>query len=70
MENEMIKYFLTQGPFAVLFVLLLLWSRKDSKERERNLNGIIEKQNDVLTKFSEKYDMIISEIRELKERFR
>lgn len=70
MENEIFKYFITQGPFAVLFVLLLLWSRKDSKEREKELNGIINKQNDVLAKFSEKYDMIISEIRELKERFK
>lgn len=70
METEIWKYFITQGPFAVLFVLLLLWSRKDSKEREKGLNNIIEKQNEVLAKFSDKYDLIISKIEELKERIR
>ncbi|MCM3701415.1 BhlA/UviB family holin-like peptide [Paenibacillus macerans] len=70
MENEIVKYFITQGPFGLLFVWLLLYVMKANKEREKDLNGIIQQQNNVLSKFSEKYDLIISELRELKERFK
>lgn len=70
MENELLKYFITQGPFAVLFVCLLIYVMRANKEREKDLNGIIQQQNNVLSKFSEKYDLIISELRELKERLK
>jgi hypothetical protein len=55
------KYFLTQGPFAVLFVWLLVYVMKANKERESRLQALLDK-------FSDKYDVIISEIRELKDR--
>ncbi|MEK5167203.1 BhlA/UviB family holin-like peptide [Paenibacillus sp. FSL R5-0527] len=70
MENEIFKYFITQGPFGALFVWLLIYVMRTNKEREKDLNGIIQQQNNVLSKFSEKYDLIISELRELKERFK
>ncbi|NOU98496.1 hypothetical protein GC097_00450 [Paenibacillus sp. LMG 31457] len=56
----MVKYFLTQGPFAVLFVWLLIYVMKTNKEREGRLQ-------DLLDKFSDKYDVIIAEIRDMKE---
>ncbi len=62
MESEMLKYFLTQGPFAVLFVWLLIYVMRANKEREGRLQ-------DLLDKFSDKYDVIITEIREMKDRF-
>lgn len=62
MEIDMLKYFLTQGPFAALFVWLLIYVMRANKEREGRLQ-------DLLDKFSEKYDVIISEIREMKDRF-
>ncbi|RRJ62391.1 hypothetical protein EHV15_05070 [Paenibacillus oralis] len=70
MENEIVKYFITQGPFGALFVWLLIYVMRTNKEREKDLNGIIQQQNNVLSKFSEKYDLIISELRELKERLK
>lgn len=77
METDIMKYFITQGPFAVLFIWMFISNQKrerqameDSKAREKELNNIIQRQNNVLSKFSEKYDLIISELRELKERLR
>jgi len=60
-ETDIMKYFLTQGPFAVLFVWLLVYVMKANKERESRLQALLDK-------FSDKYDVIISEIRELKDR--
>ncbi|EOR26268.1 phage holin-like protein [Niallia nealsonii AAU1] len=37
MELELTKYFLTQGPFALLFVWLLIYVMKNNKERENRL---------------------------------
>lgn len=62
MENEIAKYFLTQGPFAVLFVWLLIYVMRANKEREGRLQ-------DLLDKFSDKYDVIIGELRDIKDRF-
>lgn len=59
MESEIWKYFLTQGPFAALFVWLLIYVMKNNKERETRLQ-------DLLDKFSDKYDVIIAEIKELR----
>lgn len=60
-EMDILKYFLTQGPFAALFVWLLFYVMRANKEREGRLQ-------DLLGKFSEKYDVIIVELREMKER--
>ncbi|PAD72455.1 BhlA/UviB family holin-like peptide [Paenibacillus campinasensis] len=58
---DLVKYFVTQGPFAVGFVWLLIYVMKTNKEREGRLQ-------DLLDKFSEKYDVIITELRDMKER--
>ena len=60
-EMDVIKYFLTQGPFAVGFVWLLIYVMRTNKEREGRLQ-------DLLDKFSEKYDVIITELRDMKDR--
>ncbi|UVI32100.1 BhlA/UviB family holin-like peptide [Paenibacillus spongiae] len=62
MEPDILKYFLTQGPFAALFVWLLIYVMRSNKDRETRLQ-------DLLDKFSDKYDVIITEIRDIKERF-
>ena len=41
-----IEQFATNGVFAVLFVWLLLDTRKEAKEREQKLLSQIEKQNE------------------------
>lgn len=46
MEGEVIKYFITQGAFAVLFMWLLIDTRKDSKQREEKYQQTIDKLAD------------------------
>jgi hypothetical protein len=60
-EMDLVKYFITQGPFAVGFVWLLIYVMRTNKEREGRLQ-------DLLDKFSEKYDVIITELRDMKDR--
>lgn len=67
---ELSKYLLTQGPFAALFVWLLFTTRKDGKEREDKLYGTIEHQNEVLEKFSDKYDMIIDKLEKIENHWK
>ncbi|QLY78031.1 MULTISPECIES: BhlA/UviB family holin-like peptide [Clostridium] len=43
MESEIVKYVITQGIFCVLFVWLLMDTRKDSKEREVKYQETIDK---------------------------
>lgn len=61
MDGELMKYFVTQGPFATLFVWLLFYVMKNNKERENRLHQLLDK-------FSDKYDVIIGELREMKEK--
>ncbi len=63
MELELTKYFLTQGPFAVLFVWLLIYVMKKNGERETRLQ-------DLLDKFSEKYDLVISKLDDIKDKLK
>ncbi|MCG3087919.1 BhlA/UviB family holin-like peptide [Sporosarcina cyprini] len=59
--KELIGYFLTQGPFAVLFVWLFWYQVKSSESRER-------RYQELLKALADKYDDISNEIREVKER--
>lgn len=68
LDATLTQYFLTQGPFAVLFVWLLYSSRKEAKEREEQLYQTIDDQNEVLKGFSEKYDIIITKLGDIEER--
>lgn len=42
MENELLKTIVNNGAWAVLFVWLLMDTRKESKIREEKLQGIID----------------------------
>jgi len=68
LDATLTQYFLTQGPFAVLFVWLLYSSRKEAKEREEQLYQTIDDQNEVLKGFSEKYDIIITKLGDIEDR--
>ncbi|MFS0689549.1 BhlA/UviB family holin-like peptide [Sporosarcina sp. Marseille-Q4943] len=59
--KELLGYFLTQGPFAVLFVWLFWYQVKSSESREKRYQFLLEAITD-------KYDDIVEEIREVKER--
>jgi len=62
MEVDVVQNLMTQGPFAVLFCWILVYVLNTTKERENKLNEQIEAQNDVLAKFSEKYDVVIDKL--------
>lgn len=73
MEGEVWRYFLSQGPFAILFVWTYYTSRKEtnerekeSREREKESRERENKLQELLFQFSDKYDLILEEVRGLK----
>ncbi|QVY63001.1 BhlA/UviB family holin-like peptide [Cytobacillus gottheilii] len=72
MEAETLKYFLTQGPFAILFVWLLVYVMRANKERESRMEETNKERegrlHELLDKFSEKYDVVIDELRDIKNK--
>jgi len=49
-EEALFSFFKTQGPWALLFVTLLLWELKQNKERERALVEVIDKLSDEIVR--------------------
>ena len=58
MESEFFKVIATQGAWAVLFVWLLIDTRKESKNREDKLQGIINKNQEVIQELADKFDVV------------
>lgn len=58
MENELIKTIVSQGSWAILFVWLLIDTRKESKTREEKLQSIINKNQEVIADLAEKFDVV------------
>lgn len=58
MENELLKTIVSQGAWAVLFVWLLIDTRKESKTREEKLQSIINKNQEVISELAEKFDVV------------
>lgn len=61
MELDVVQYFVTQGPFALLFVLLLIYTIRRNKERE-------DKLHETLNEFATRYDIVIGKLDEIKDR--
>lgn len=70
MDGTLTQYFISQGPFAVLFVWLLYTQMQNNKERESKLYEQIESQNKVLEKFGEKYDVVIEKLDKIENHFK
>ena len=51
LEQNMLDFFRTQGPWALLFVVLLFWVLKENAKREANYQEIIQE-------LSEKFDIV------------
>ena len=58
MENELLKTIISQGAWAVLFVWLLIDTRKESKTREEKLQSIINKNQEVIADLAEKFNVV------------
>lgn len=57
-ENELIKTIVSQGAWAVLFVWLLIDTRKESKAREEKLQEIIDKNQEVISDLAENLEVV------------
>ncbi|MDE8562760.1 BhlA/UviB family holin-like peptide [Anoxybacillus rupiensis] len=60
-----LEQFATNGVFAVLFVWLLLDTRKEAKQREEKLIAQIEKQNEAQQRIVEAIERIEQKIEKL-----
>lgn len=58
LESELLKTIVNNGAWAVLFVWLLIDTRKESKSREEKLQGIINKNQEVISELAEKFDVV------------
>ncbi len=59
--EQIIEYFVMQGPFAVLFIWMLIHTQKRNKEREDQLY-------DTLNEFATRYDIVIEKLDDIKGR--
>lgn len=59
--QDILQYFLTQGPFAALFVWLLIYTQKRNKELEDQLYN-------TLNEFASRYDIVIKKLDNIKDR--
>lgn len=58
MENELFKVIINNGAWAVLFVWLLIDTRKESKAREEKLQEIIDKNQEVISDLAENLEVV------------
>jgi hypothetical protein len=58
METEILKYSIQYGIFAVLFIWLFFDTRRDSKEREKQLHNTIGKNQSIIQDLAKKYDVL------------
>ena len=58
METEILKTIISQGAWAILFVWLLIDTRKESKTREEKLQSIINKNQEVISELAEKFNVV------------
>ena len=58
MESELFKTIASQGSWAILFIWLLIDTRKESKTREEKLQSIINKNQEVISDLAEKFDVV------------
>ena len=61
MDQELLKFAISQGLFAALFVWLLIDTRKESKNREESLNKTIEENKKSATDREDKLNKALTE---------
>lgn len=66
MESEIMKYFITQGPFAVLFVLLFIHQLRDSRAREDRLMKLSENLTERFEQLADQYTDLSHDVHDIK----
>lgn len=61
MEQNVLPFFQSQGPWALLFVVLFFWELRESKARESRLIDLIDR-------LSVKYDEMADDLRAIKQK--
>lgn len=67
------RYAITQGIFAVLFIWLLFDTRKDSKERETKYQSTIDKNQQIINELANKFNVvedIKEDVKEIKSKLK
>ncbi len=59
--QDVFSYFITQGPFAALFVWLLINTQNRNAKREDKLHN-------TLNEFAQKYDIVIDKLDKIHDR--
>lgn len=62
-NSDILTYFITQGPFAVLFIWLLYGTQKRNKERE-------DKLHETLNEFATRYDIVVKKLDKIHDKLR
>lgn len=67
MESELLKTIVNNGAWAVLFVWLLIDTRKESKAREEKLQEIIDKNQEVISDLAESLEVVKTTQRDVED---
>ena len=67
MENELVKMAITQGPWALLFVVLLIYVMRENKRREERLLTALEALAPVIEKLNGHVEQIIPLVQHIDE---
>lgn len=71
MDNTLLQYFISQGAFAALFVYLLLDTRKDAKQRDKEYQETIKENQAIICSMTENFSIvkeIKSDVDDIKEK--
>jgi hypothetical protein len=68
MDQSLTSYFMTQGPFAVLFLLLLGWVLKENAKREERLISSLDRITERLNGVDTKVSVLSHDVGEIKEK--
>lgn len=68
MENILVKIFSSQGPWAALFVFLLLYVLHEQGKRDEKSETREAKYQEIIANLTEKFEDIKDDVREIKGR--
>lgn len=67
MDQNLVQYFVTQGPFAVLFLCLLWWVLRESARREERLISSLDRITDRLNAQGEQLTGLAHDVADIKQ---
>ena len=68
MQEEVIKSFIQQGAFAVLFVWMLFTTQKKNEQREERYQKVIDKNQEVIEEQAKAFGSLSKDVTEIKQK--